>query len=37
MALLTNKGDSSFSSTHRWNYDVFLSLRGEDIRYGFKC
>ena len=23
------------TSTHRWEYDVFLSFRGEDTRYGF--
>ena len=33
MAFLTNEGASS--STHRWNYDVFLSFRGEDTRYNF--
>ncbi|XP_030946549.1 TMV resistance protein N-like [Quercus lobata] len=26
---------SSISSTHQWNYDVFLSFRGEDTRYDF--
>jgi hypothetical protein len=35
MASLTNKGASSSASTPRWNYDVFLSFRGEDTRYGF--
>ncbi|KAF3952540.1 hypothetical protein CMV_021913 [Castanea mollissima] len=36
MAFLNNKGaSSSFSSTHQWNYDVFLSFRGEDTREGF--
>ena len=36
MAFLDNKGaTSSFSSTHQWNYDVFLSFRGEDTRNGF--
>lgn len=24
-----------FSSTSKWTYDVFLSFRGEDTRYGF--
>ena len=33
MAFLTNEGASS--STHRWNYDVFLSFRGEDTRCNF--
>ena len=32
---LTDEGGSSSSSTHRWSYDVFLSFRGEDTRYGF--
>ncbi|XP_050279851.1 disease resistance protein RUN1-like isoform X2 [Quercus robur] len=36
MSFLNNKGaSSSFSSTCRWNYDVFLSFRGEDTREGF--
>nr|XP_023899315.1 TMV resistance protein N-like [Quercus suber] len=36
MAFLNNKGaSSSFSSTYRSNYDVFLSFRGEDTREGF--
>jgi hypothetical protein len=35
MSLLTNEGASSSSSTCQWSYDVFLSFRGEDIRYGF--
>ena len=26
---------SSTPSTHQWNYDVFLSFRGEDTRNGF--
>nr|XP_023875829.1 TMV resistance protein N-like [Quercus suber] len=26
---------STSSSTHRWEYDVFLSFRGEDTRRGF--
>ena len=30
-----DKGDSFSSSTHRWDYDVFLSFRGEDTRHGF--
>ena len=30
-----NQGDSFFSSTHQWDYDVFLSFRGEDTRNGF--
>ena len=35
MVLLTNVGASSSSSTHRWDYDVFLSFRGEDTRNNF--
>ena len=36
MAFLNNKGaSSSFSSTPRWIYDVFLSFRGEDTCEGF--
>nr|XP_023883954.1 TMV resistance protein N-like [Quercus suber] len=35
MAFLTDEGDSFSSSTHRWDYDVFLSFRGEDTRHGF--
>ena len=36
MPFLNNKGaSSSFSSTGRWIYDVFLSFRGEDTREGF--
>ena len=35
MAFLNNEGASSSSSTRRWNYDVFLSFRGEDTREGF--
>ena len=35
MAFLTNEGASSFSSSHRWNYDVFLSFRGKDTRNNF--
>ncbi|KAK4593275.1 hypothetical protein RGQ29_017404 [Quercus rubra] len=35
MALLIHEGSSLFSSTHQWNYDVFLSFRGENTRYGF--
>ena len=41
MAFLTNKGasssssSSSFSSSTHQSYDVFLSFRGEDTRYGF--
>nr|XP_023883795.1 TMV resistance protein N-like [Quercus suber] len=35
MAFSTDEGDSFSSSTHRWDYDVFLSFRGEDTRHGF--
>ena len=30
-AFPTNKGDSFSSSTQKWDYDVFLSFRGEEI------
>ncbi|XP_065627330.1 disease resistance protein RUN1 isoform X2 [Quercus suber] len=36
MTIVTNeRASSSSSSIHRWSYDVFLSFRGEDTRYGF--
>ena len=35
MALSINQGFSFSSSTRKWNYDVFLSFRGEDTRNGF--
>ena len=35
MAFPTNEGTSVSSSTHQWDYDVFLSFRGEDTRNGF--
>ncbi|XP_065628138.1 disease resistance protein RUN1 [Quercus suber] len=35
MALSIHQGGSFSSSTHRWDYDVFLSFRGEDTRNGF--
>ena len=35
MAFPINQGDSFSSSTRQWDYDVFLSFRGEDTRYGF--
>uniref|UniRef100_A0A2N9FRZ0 TIR domain-containing protein n=1 Tax=Fagus sylvatica TaxID=28930 RepID=A0A2N9FRZ0_FAGSY len=35
MAFLTNKGASSSSFNHQYEYDVFLSFRGEDTRNGF--
>ncbi|XP_030942177.1 TMV resistance protein N-like [Quercus lobata] len=34
-AFPTNEGDSFSSSTHKGDYDVFLSFRGEDTRHGF--
>ena len=34
MAFPTNR-DTSSSSTSQWEYDVFLSFRGEDTRNGF--
>ncbi|XP_050262609.1 TMV resistance protein N-like [Quercus robur] len=34
-AFSTDEGDSFSSSTHRGDYDVFLSFRGEDTRHGF--
>ena len=38
MALLKSKGTSSSSFTHQSkDFDVFLSLRGEDNRYRFTC
>ena len=38
MTFLNSEGacsSSSSSSTRRWNFDVFLSFRGEDTREGF--
>ena len=35
MAFPINQGFSFSSSTIQWNYDVFLSFRGEDTRNGF--
>ena len=35
MAFPINQGFSLSSSTPQWNYDVFLSFRGEDTRNGF--
>ncbi|KAK9985510.1 hypothetical protein SO802_030461 [Lithocarpus litseifolius] len=35
MAFPINQGDSFSSSTRQWDYDVFLSFRGEDTRNGF--
>ena len=35
MVILTEVGASSSSSTHQWDYDVFLSFRGEDTRNNF--
>ena len=32
---MTNEGASSSSSSHRCDYDVFLSFRGEDTRNNF--
>ncbi|XP_050260320.1 disease resistance protein RPV1-like isoform X5 [Quercus robur] len=34
-AFPTDEGDSFSSSTHKWDYDVFLSFRGKDTRHGF--
>ncbi|XP_075638430.1 TMV resistance protein N-like [Castanea sativa] len=35
MAFPINQGDSFSSSTRQWDYDVFLSFRGEDTRNSF--
>ena len=35
MAFSINRVDSFSSSTPQWDYDVFLSFRGEDTRNGF--
>ena len=35
MVFLTDEGASSSSSAHQWDYDVFLSFRGEDTRNNF--
>ena len=35
MAIVTDEGTSSSSSTYRSKFDVFLSFRAEDTRYGF--
>ena len=35
MASSIQQGDSFSSSTRQWDYDVFLSFRGEDTRNGF--
>ncbi|XP_065623750.1 disease resistance protein RPV1 isoform X2 [Quercus suber] len=35
MAFPIDEGESFSSSTHKWDYDVFLSFRGEDTRYSF--
>ena len=35
MASICNLISSSSTSVLRWNYDVFLSFRGEDTRYKF--
>ncbi|XP_030943705.1 TMV resistance protein N-like [Quercus lobata] len=34
-AFPTDEGDSFSSSTHKGDYDVFLSFKGEDTRHGF--
>ena len=35
MAFPTNEETSFSSFSSQWKYDVFLSFKGEDIRYGF--
>ena len=35
MALPINQGVSFSSSTHQWDYDVFLNFRGKDTGNGF--
>ena len=35
MVILTDEGASSSSSTHQWDYDVFLSFQGGDTHNNF--